>query len=107
MSAEQLARYEDWIRELEARQATLAGSRRRYLRFFVGVMVASIAGFVWSAWVGAATLFTGVLFCLFGVYVVLGRERDYRDELAATRRTVRDLRRALATNGTGDMSSRS
>jgi len=94
VSTEQIEKYETWIRELEARQKTLAGSRQGYLRFFAGVLVASGAGFVWNPFLGAATLVTGVLFCAFGFYVVLGRERDYRDELVAMRRTAEDLRRA-------------
>ena len=98
MSAEQVAKYEAWIRELEARQKTLAASRRRYLGFFVAALVASTLGFVWNAWVGAAGLVTGILFCVFGFYVVLARDGQYTREIEATRRTVTTLRRGGATH---------
>lgn len=93
MSAEQAAKYEDWIRELEARQKALAGSRQRYLTFFAAALVASTFGFAWNAWIGAATLATGILFCAFGFYVVLARDGQYTREIEATRRTARALRR--------------
>ncbi len=92
VSAAQLAKYEAWIRELEARQTTLAGSRTRYLRFFIGAAIASIVGFAWNPWVGAGTLCTGLLFCLFGFYVVVVRERDYVRELEEARAMARRLR---------------
>jgi hypothetical protein len=89
----QLAKYEAWIAELERRQTTLAGSRRGYLRFFAASLAVSSLGFVWNPWVGAGTLFTGVLFCAFGFYVVLRREGEYVRELAAVRETARRLRK--------------
>ena len=92
MSDAQLEKIEGWIVELEARQRTLGASRTSYLRFFVASLVASALGFVWNVWIGAAALFTGVLFCAFGFYVVLQREAEYRRELAQFRETARKLR---------------
>jgi hypothetical protein len=93
VSAEQVTKYEAWIRELEARQRTLAASRSGYLGFFAAMLVVSTLGFAWNAWVGAATLVTGILFCAFGLYVVLARDGQYTREIEATRRTVTALRR--------------
>ena len=90
--AEQITKYERWIGELEARQRTLAASRSSYLRFFLGSLVASMFGYFWNVWFGAATVLTGVLFCGFGFYVVLVRLAEYRSELATLRETVRQFR---------------
>jgi hypothetical protein len=97
MDTEQLAKYEAWITELESRQKILAASRTGYLRFFVGALVASAGGFFFNLWIGAATLFTGVMFCAFGFYSVMIREGDYVRELKATRREVARIRASEAT----------
>jgi hypothetical protein len=94
MSAEQLEKYEAWIRELESRQKILASNRAAYLRGFVVALVVSAAGFFWNTWIGAATLFTGILFCAFGFYVVMVREGEYVRDLKHTRREVYRLRAA-------------
>ena len=87
-----LAKYDAWIRELEQRQRTLAGSRLSYLRFFAGAGVVSCVGFAWNPWVGAGSLVTGVLFGAFGFYVVLRREGEYVRELGEARETAGRLR---------------
>lgn len=89
---EKLAKYEEAIRELEARQAELEKNRGAYMKVFAVIVVASLAGFAWNVWLGAATLFTGALMGLFGVYVVRVRAGDYALELAHLRETVDDLR---------------
>ena len=92
MSAEQLEKYEAWIRELESRQKILASNRTAYLRGFVLAFALSALGFFWNTWIGAATLFTGILFCAFGFYVVMVREGEYVRDLKHTRREVHRLR---------------
>ncbi len=95
MSAPQLAKYEAWIRELEQRQRTLAGSRTRYLLFFGAAAPVSSLGFVWGPWVGAGALFSGLVFGVFGFYAVRVRERDYVRELGEARETARRLREGM------------
>jgi hypothetical protein len=92
VSTERIAKYEAWIRELEERKARLGRTRGAWLRLFVAIAVASFAGFLFGPWIGAASAFTGVLMCLFGVYTVLVREGDYDRELAGARRDLARLR---------------
>jgi len=84
--------YEAAIRELETRQAELEKNRGGYMKIFVALAVISAGGFFWNVWLGAATLFTGALMCLFGVYVVRVRAGDYALELEHLRETVAELR---------------
>lgn len=95
---EKLAKYEGWIRDLEARQKALAGQRSFYLRTFVALAVGSAAGFFVHPWIGAACLFTGVLMCLFGFYVVLVREGEYTRELELARRDAEAMRDAMGAS---------
>ena len=90
---EKLAKYEAWAREIEARQAALARSRTKWMRAFTVIVIASPLGFFFGAWMGASTVFTGVMFSLFGVYTVLVREAEYRRDLARTRAEIAQLRR--------------
>jgi hypothetical protein len=94
MSADQLARYEAWISELESRQKDIAKKRPGYLRLLVGLLIGSTIGFVWGVWIGVGALLTGVLVCLFGFYTVLFRESEYVKELKSLRRVASDLRAA-------------
>jgi hypothetical protein len=94
VSGAQLARYETWIRALEARQKTLAESRARYLGFFAAAAGASSLGFFWGPWVGAGTFFSGIVFAVFGFYAVRVRERDYERELGEARVMAERLREA-------------
>jgi hypothetical protein len=90
----QLAAYEAWIVTLTARQKELASQRSFYLRLFVALPFVAGLGFLVHLWIGAAALFTGVLMCAFGFYVVMGRESEYVREIALTRRAADDLRAA-------------
>jgi hypothetical protein len=89
---EKLARYEEAIRELEARQGELEKNRAGYMKMFAALVVVSFAGFFWNVWLGAATFFTGVLMGVFGVYVVRVRAGDYALELEHLRETMEELR---------------
>jgi len=87
-----LAAYEAWIATLTERQKELASQRSFYLRLFVALPFVAGLGFFVHVWVGAAALFTGVLMCAFGFYVVMGRQAEYVREIALTRRAADDLR---------------
>jgi hypothetical protein len=91
-AGEQLAKYEDWIREIERRQADIAVNRPRYLRFLVGLLVASLLGFLVGTWFGVGTLVVGILMCAFGFYTVLFREGEYEQELVHLRNVAKGLR---------------
>ena len=93
MDAAKLEKYEAWEKELTARQRLLAVQRPRHLRIFAGIVLLSPVGFVWSAWVGVATLLTGIMCGLFGLYVVNVRAGDYQRELVHTRREMEKMRR--------------
>jgi hypothetical protein len=101
MDAAKLDKYEAWTRELESRQRLLTLQRPGHLRLFAGMVAVSPAGFVWNAWVGVATLLTGIMCGLFGLYVVNVRAGDYRRELQQARREMRLLRTRLAPMGDG------
>ena len=88
----QLAAYEAWIVALTARQKDLASQRSFYLRLFVAIPFVAGLGFLVHLWIGVAALFTGVLMCAFGFYVVMGRESEYVREIALTRRAADELR---------------
>lgn len=94
MSADQLAKYEAWISELESRQKDIAEHRTGYLRLFVGLLIVSTVGFYWGVWIGVGAFLTGILACLFGFYTVLFREGEYVKELKSLRRVAGDLRAA-------------
>ena len=99
MKRQKLVKYEEAIRDIEARSASLSQNRAGYMRMFALFVVLSFAGYFWSKWVGAATLFTGVLMFIFGVYVVRMRARDYRYELEGLRETADALREELEREG--------
>ena len=92
MNSERLAKYEGWVRELEARQKNLANTRARYSRLFVGLAVVSPFGFVWGPRFGLGALFTGLVMCAYGFYTVVVREQQYVREIAQTRSDIEDLR---------------
>lgn len=94
MPAERIAKYEDWIRELETRQSELRSRRPRYLRAFAAILLASVLGFVWNPWIGAGSILTGILVYVFGYYVIAIRLRDYAADLASTRRELTSLRKS-------------
>jgi hypothetical protein len=94
---EQLEKYDAWIRELERRQVDIAVNRPRYLRFLVGVLIASTLGFFWGVWFGFGALVVGILMCAFGFYTVLFREGEYEKELVHLRKVADDLRAQNAT----------
>lgn len=96
--AAKLLAYDAWIVELTARQKELAGQRRFYLRLFVAIPFVSGLAFFVNLWLGAAALFTGVLMCAFGFYVVMGRESEYVRELALTRRAAEELRERVTAS---------
>ncbi len=96
---ELVAKYSAWIVEVEGRARTLERSRPAYQRLFVAVFLLSGAGYFWNAWVGAGSVFSGLLFCVFGFYALAIRARDYRHELAHARATVRGLLDADASAG--------
>jgi hypothetical protein len=98
MSREQLVKYETWIREIERRRDDIASKRTGYLRFFVGMLVASNLGFFWGVWFGVGSLLTGILCCLFGFYTVLYREGEYVDEIAWLRNVTDGLREEVEKN---------
>jgi hypothetical protein len=93
-ASEQLEKYEAWIQELERRQIDIAVNRPRYLRFLVGLLIASTLGFFWGVWFGLGALVTGILMCAFGFYTVLFREGEYEKELAHLRHVADELRAA-------------
>lgn len=91
----QLDKYNDWIKELERRQAMLAKSRDAYLRFFYVLPAISLVAFLRNVGTGAAALFTALIMTLFGIYTVLVREGDYRAGLRAARAEAAKLKRAI------------
>jgi hypothetical protein len=96
MSAERIAKYEEWIRELETRKCNLAGARRLYFRIFIGAIFASILGFFKSPWFGVGAIATGIMFCCCGFYMVLVRSDEYDREL---RRNRDELEKLLEKTG--------
>ncbi len=97
---DKLEKYQEAIRELEARQQELEKSRGGYMKLFAGLVIISLAGFFWNVWLGAATFITGALMGLFGAYVVRVRAGDYALELDHLRETVDDLRGEAVTKTT-------
>jgi hypothetical protein len=59
MNRERLAKYDEWIKELESRQKNQADKRTLYIRFFTGFV--STLGFAWGTWPGVAAVFTGLM----------------------------------------------
>lgn len=94
--------YEAWIATLIERQQDLARQRTFYLRLFVALPFVAGLGFLVHFWIGVAAAFTGVLMCVFGFYVVLGREAEYTREIALTRRAADHLRGEQAERTLGD-----
>ena len=92
MDQNQVAKYEAWAARLEENIATLTRQRRFYLRFFFGAAIVSFAGFFYSAWLGVGAIFTGVMFCIAGLYISTTRTWEYRRELARTRDEIAYLK---------------
>jgi uncharacterized membrane protein YoaK (UPF0700 family) len=92
MSAEQIAKYEVWVKRLEQNIATLARQRKAFTWIFAGAVVLSALGFIEGPWLGVATFATGVMVCVAGVYISTTRTREYVNELAQTREELEKLR---------------
>jgi hypothetical protein len=92
MSDDQLAKYEAWAARLEENIATLTRQRRLYLRFFMGAAGVSLVGFFFGWWLGVGALFTGVMFCISGLYISTTRTWEYERELARTRDEIAHLK---------------
>jgi hypothetical protein len=93
---EKLETYDAWLRELERRQEALQKERSFYQRSFLALPFISALGYAVSVWIGAAALFTGLIMCVFGFYVVVGRAREYEREILLTRRAADELRAHVA-----------
>jgi hypothetical protein len=91
MSAERIEKYEEWIRELEARKGNLASARRLYFRVFIGAIFVSVLGFFKSPWFGVGAILTGIMFCVCGFYMVLVRSDEYDRELRRNREELEKL----------------
>ncbi len=92
MSEELDAKYEAWIRELTRRKEDIAKNRTMYVRSFIAFMIFSALGYIWGPWIGAGSVLTGILVCLFGCYTVLFREGELEEEIARLRETQREQR---------------
>ncbi len=93
--AAQLVKYEEWIAELEKRQAELDRGRPFYLKCFYALPFVSLVGFAVSVGVGAGSLFTAVLMTVFGLYTVRVRASDYRTNLEGSRAQAAKLRASI------------
>jgi hypothetical protein len=89
---DQLAKYEAWAARLEENIATLTRQRRLYLRIFFGAIVLSVIGFFVGPWFGVGALFTGIMFCIAGLYISTTRTWEYQRELARTREEIAHLK---------------
>ena len=94
MNEEQILKYEAWIRRLEENIASLAQQRRTFFFIFFGAAVLSLLGFFFGWWIGVATIATGVMVCVAGVYITTTRTWEYQRELERTRRDMARLRGA-------------
>jgi hypothetical protein len=92
MSTEQIAKYEAWATRLEENIASLARQRRTFFTMFFGAVVLSAFGFFFGMWLGVATIATGVMVCVAGLYITTTRTWEYERELESTRREVRRLK---------------
>jgi len=108
MSEEKIAKYEAWATRLEENIVSLARQRRTFFFMFYGAAAISALGFFFGAWLGVATLATGVMVCIAGVYISTTRTWEYQRELERMRYEVHKLhverdqakRAALATSET-------
>jgi hypothetical protein len=99
---ERLAKYEERILDIEARREMLAGGRKSYTRFFVGLPIVAGLGFIFGDWFGVGTVFTGLLMSVFGFYTIAVRSGEYDRELEDLESVAEDLREQLgATSTTG------
>jgi hypothetical protein len=92
MNEEQLAKYEAWAARLEQNIAELARQRRTFFGIFFGAVVVSALGFFFGWWLGVATIATGIMVCVAGVYITTTRTWEYERELARTRLEVKRLK---------------
>ena len=91
----QLAKYDEWIAELEKRRGELDQGKALYTRLFYAFPVLSLLGFLKNVGTGAACLFTAVLMTSFGLYTVRVRASDYRTNLEGSRKMAQKLRKTL------------
>ena len=94
MSAEQIAKYEAWATRLEENLASLARQRRTFFVIFGGAVVVSALGFFYGVWLGVATIATGIMVCIAGVYITTTRAWEYERELKRTRFELRRMKGA-------------
>jgi hypothetical protein len=84
-------RYSAWEARLCENIATLARQRSTFNRIFFGGLVASVLGFYFGAWFGVGSVATGIAWCGTGLYLMIVRGRQYREELSRTRAELRRL----------------
>jgi hypothetical protein len=94
MNAEQLAKYEAWVKRLEQNIEALSRQRRAFSWIFGGAVIVSALGFIIGPWLGVATFATGVMVCVAGLYISTTRTKEYENELAQTREEIDKLRGA-------------
>ncbi|HEY2516062.1 MAG TPA: hypothetical protein VGI39_34560 [Polyangiaceae bacterium] len=92
MSQEQVAKYEAWAARLEKSIGELSRQRRTFFAIFGGAVVVSFLGFFFGWWLGVATIATGIMVCVAGLYITTTRTWEYERELARTRLELRRLK---------------
>lgn len=91
MGETQLAKYEHWYREVEARRAELVRDRPGYTKLFVAMPIVSLVAFVGGVGIGVGALLTAIMMSAFGFYTVLFRLGEYRRELERLRHDIARL----------------
>jgi uncharacterized protein (DUF58 family) len=94
MSIEQVAKYEAWAAQLQGNIESLARQRKTFFRMLAGFVAVSALGFFFGAWLGVATIATGVMVTVAGVYITTTRTLEYQRELE---RTLFELERMRAS----------
>ena len=100
MSEEKIEKYEAWAKRLEENIMSLARQRRTFFFMFYGAAAISAFGFFFGAWLGVATLATGVMVCVAGVYISTTRTWEYERELERTRYEIPPSTRRARARGT-------
>jgi hypothetical protein len=92
MSEEQVEKYQAWVARLEQNIAELARQRRTFFMIFFGAVILSSLGFFFGWWLGVATIATGIMVCVAGLYITTTRTWEYEKELARTRLELKRLK---------------
>ncbi len=86
-----IAKYEAWVAHLETVRARYAARRALYTRFFVGLVAASLLGFLRSSNTGLWASISAVVVSISGHFMVKTRLWEFDDEIAQMRAEIARL----------------